>query len=241
MAALVSWRVVDSVKPPETEAIREGHPDAADVLQAEAMWLRDVEILSLPKTPGRLGSTACQASPCPKPDWARPNCTKDAGRLRSASIKPWWTIRTTRTSPRARAERPNVKATPKMLGNGLSLCVNTNIRIREAARVALSAGMRKRLAGADLLLRDTAVPTIVHRSGGLVRAALEAQDQLDLAECMWPPTELGARPFNQRLRHTLTKSSPFFHARWRPRTIGRRRGPHCGVTPNWIQLAGTHS
>ena len=69
----------------------------------------------------------------------------------------------------------------------------------EAAQVALSAGHAEiAQAGAESLLRDTAVPTIVHRRAAFVRArALEAQDQLDLAwNAYVAANRIGARPFN---------------------------------------------
>ena len=66
----------------------------------------------------------------------------------------------------------------------------------EAARVALSAGHAEiAQAAAESLLRDTAVPTIVHRRAAFVRArALEAQDQLDLAWNAYVAANRNRRP-----------------------------------------------
>ena len=182
--------------------LREGHPDAADVLQAEAMVAM------------RRGDFVTAENACAAWEQCMPSQTLPKARLGTAQLHQgrFDDARTTLDQAlvdhpndphltRARAELAEREGHSEDAWQRLEpLREHEDPGIRaEAARVALSAGHAQiAQAGAESLLRDTAVPTIVHRRAAFVRArALEAQDQLDLAwNAYVAANRIGARPFN---------------------------------------------
>ena len=182
--------------------LRQGQPDAAEVLQAEAM-------VAMRRGDFGTAENACAAWGQCMPDQPLPKARLGTAQLHQGRFDD---ARSTLDQAlvdhpgdphltRARAELAEREGHPEDAWQRLEpLREHEDPGIRaEAARVALSAGHPEvAQAGAESLLRDTAVPTIVHRRAAFVRArALEAQDQLDLAwNAYVAANRIGARPFN---------------------------------------------
>lgn len=182
--------------------LRQGHPDAPDVLQAEAM-------VAMQRGDFVTAENACAAWVKCMPDHPLPKSRLGAtqlhqGRFDDARSTLDQALTKHPTDPhltRARAELAEREGNPEDAWQRLEpLRQHEDPGIRaEAARVALSAGHAEAAqAGAESLLRDTEVPTIVHRRAAFVRArALEAQDQLDAAwDAYVAANRIGALPFN---------------------------------------------
>ena len=182
--------------------LRQGQPDAAEVLQAEAM-------VAMRRGDFGTAENACAAWEHCMPEQPLPKARLGTAQLHQGRFDD---ARSTLDQAlvdhpgnphltRARAELAEREGHPEDAWQRLEpLREHEDPGIRaEAARVALSAGHAQvAQAGAEALLRDTAVPTIVHRRAAFVRArALEAQDQLDLAwNAYVAANRIGARPFN---------------------------------------------
>ena len=178
-------------------------------------WPCDGAILSPPKVPARLGSTACQANPCPKPDWARPNCTKDALTTHDQpSTKPWWITQTIRTSPAPEQNWLNGKAIPKTRGNGSSLCVNTKIRafVPKPLGPRCRRGMQRLPRPEQSRCCETprSPPSCTEERPSFALVLWKPKTNwIWHGTRMWPPTELAHDPSIQMpTTNTSTRSSP---------------------------------
>ena len=182
--------------------LREGRPDAPDVLQAAAMvamqrgdfvtaedvcaaWVKSMPEHPLPQA--RLGTAQMHQG---RFDDAR--STLDQG-LKKYADDPHLT--------RARAELAEREGQPKDAWQRIEPLQqhdDPSIRV-EAARVALAAGHAEvAQAIAEVLLAEASVPTIVHRRAAFVRArALETQGDLEKAwDAYVAANKVGARPFD---------------------------------------------
>ena len=182
--------------------LRQGQPNDAEVLQAEAMVAM------------RRGDFGTAENACAAWEQCMPNLPLPKARLGAAQLHQgrFDDARTTLDQAlvdhpndphltRARAELAEREGQPEDAWQQLEpLREHEDPGIRaEAARVALSAGHAEiAQAGAEALLRETAVPTMVYRRAAFVRArALEVQEQLDLAwNAYVAANRIGARPFN---------------------------------------------